>query len=330
MKADNGNKTEQMNLFSSANSDSTSNKKFTPSITLLVGFISIVLFVGINLEKTSENWDIYMKWGAPSAMDIYNGSYWGLITTNFLHTEIWHIGFNLFWIYIFGKKIEFESTKVHYIFLIISSAMISSFAQLGFADTTGIGLSGIAYAFFGFILIKGRITEEYRGFLEKKVIILFLVWLILCVFLTHFGIFKIGNAAHFAGFIWGMACAYFSKFKLPIQFALGGVLFGLIATSFWWNPLSTTWLSYQAFKLHENQQRDEAIVVYQEILRRDATNEFAAINLAELEKNKLYEKAYQFHKERDFINARKTYNEILKLDPDDKWVKENLGRLPAE
>lgn len=319
-----------MTELTSSITDKTSYEKFKPIITIVVGLISIGLFVGINLEGNLKSWDVYTKWGAPSSIDIFNGSYWGLLTSNFLHTEIWHIAFNLYWIWIFGKKIEFETDKTNYIFLIVTAALISSLAQLGFSDSTGIGLSGIGYTLFGFLFIKGRTSDEYKGFLKKKTIHLFLFWLILCVFLTQAKIWNVGNAAHIAGLVWGMALAYFSKFEAVKQWIFGSVLFLIIGSSFLWNPFATSWLSHKAYKLHEGQKMDEAIIVYREILKRDSDNEFAITNLAQLEKNKLYEKAYKYHTDSEFDKAREIYNQILKLDANDEWAIENLSRLPNE
>src|SRR5215218_3895114 len=129
-------------------------KKYIPIVTASCCLTSIAIFIGINLEGKLDTWEAYKKWGAPSASDIFSGDYWGLLTTNFVHVEIWHIAFNLSWLWIFGKKIEFETNKVFYAFLILSSALVSSLAQLAFSDTTGIGLSGIGYALFGFLYVK--------------------------------------------------------------------------------------------------------------------------------------------------------------------------------
>lgn len=43
-------------------------------------------------------------------------------------------------------------------------------AQLIFADTIGIGFSGIGYALFGLLFVKGKATEEYKNFLDRKAI----------------------------------------------------------------------------------------------------------------------------------------------------------------
>lgn len=305
-------------------------KKYFPILTVICGLISIILFVGINMEGKLDNWEIYKKWGSPSSTDIFNGSYWGLITSNFLHTELWHIGFNLYWLWIFGKKIEYESKKTFYGLLILSSALVSSLSELSFADTTGIGLSGVDYSLFGFIFVKSRTTEVYRNYLDNKTIRLFIFWLFLCIVLTRTRTWNVGNAAHIGGLLWGMMLAYISKFDSYKQWIAGLLLFSVLASSIFWNPFSTSWLCHQAFELHKNQKVDEAIIVYKKILSRDPQNEFAKANLKQLEIHKLQEKAVEFHTIQKYKEARQVYNQILSLDPDEQWAKDNLKLLPGE
>ncbi len=307
--------------------EKTSYERFKPIITIIIGLVCIGLYLGINLENTPLSWEIYKKWGAPSINDIFNGSYWGLITSNFLHVEIWHIAFNLYWLLIFGKKIEFEASIPFYVFLIISSALVSSLAEIGLSDSTGIGLSGIGYALFGYIFTKSKRSVAYKDFLSNETINVFIIWLFLCIILTQTNIWKVGNAAHVSGLIWGASIAFFDKSPTK-KWVFESAIFFTIGTSFLWNPFSTSWLSYQAYQLHNNQEIDDAIIVYNKILERDSDNEFAKTNLAQLEKTKLYQTAYKFHSESAFENAKAVYLEILKLDANDEWAKENLKRLP--
>ncbi len=305
-------------------------KKYIPILTAICCLTSIVLFVGINLEGTLDNWEVYKKWGSPSVTDIFNGSYWGLISSNFLHTELWHITFNLYWLWIFGKKIEFESNKTYYGLLILSSALISSLAQLSFADTTGIGLSGIGYSLFGFIYIKSKTTEAYKNYLDKKTINLFAFWLVLCIILTQTKTWNVGNAAHIGGLFWGMTLAYISLLDKYKQWAVGLVLSTILASSIFWNPFSISWLSHQAFNFHKNQRVDEAMVVYKKILKIDRGNAFAKTNLKQLEIHKLQKKAVEFHTNQKYKEARELYNQILDVDKENEWAKKNLKILPNE
>lgn len=305
-------------------------KKYIPILTAIMCLLSIVLFIGINLEGNLDNWEVYKKWGSPSSTDIFNGSYWGLISSNFLHTEIWHIGFNLYWLWFFGKKIEFESTNGFYFLLILSSALVSSTAQLSFSDNTGIGLSGICYAFFGYIYLKSKTTEAYKNYLDKKTINLFMFWLVLCIVLTQTKAWTVGNAAHIGGLFWGMTLAFISRLHQKVQVIISLSLLVFLTSMIFWTPFSISYLSHEAYNLHKDQKVDEAILVYKKILTRDAKNEFALENLKQLEIHKLSEKAIKLHTDQKYKEARQVYNEILLIDKNNEWAMENIKRLPNE
>jgi membrane associated rhomboid family serine protease len=305
-------------------------KKYIPIVTAICCLISIALFIGINLEGKADSWEVYRKWGAPSVADIFSGDYWGLITSNFLHVEIWHIAFNLYWLWIFGKKIEFETNKVFYVFLILSAALMSSLAQLAFSDSTGIGLSGIGYTLFGYLFVKSKTCQEYKNYLHKKTINLFLFWLVLCVVLTKTGAWTVGNAAHIGGLLWGALLAYLSKHEKYLQWSAGSIYIALLIILILHGPFSTAYLSYKAYEFHKNQKLDEAIEVYKKILKRDPNNEFAKDNLKQLQLNQLEQKAFDLHSKQKYSEARPLYNQILTIDKDNQWAKENLSKLPPE
>ena len=54
-------------------------RKYIPVLTVVCCLLSILLFAGINLQRPLDNWEVYAKWGAPSPMDIFSGSYWGFL-----------------------------------------------------------------------------------------------------------------------------------------------------------------------------------------------------------------------------------------------------------
>jgi membrane associated rhomboid family serine protease len=302
-------------------------KKYIPVLTGICCLTSIVLFTGINLEGKLDNWEVYKKWGSPSSTEIFDGNYWGLITSNFLHTEIWHIVFNLYWLWIFGKKIEFETSKIFFGILILTSALVSSAGQLAFSDSTGIGLSGIGYSLFGYIFLMSKMTEVYKNYLSKQTINLFIFWLVLCIILTQTKAWSVGNAAHISGLLWGLAMAYFSKLAGLKQWAIGIGLLSIIVSSIFWTPFSISWLSHKAYTLHTDKKEDEAMEIYKGILYREPDNEFAKENLKQIETHKLQEKAYEFHSKENYDEARKLYNQILNIDKDNEWAKENLKML---
>jgi GlpG protein len=306
-------------------------KKYIPIATVIFCAASIVLFLGINLfEDKPISMEAYRKWGASSFTEIFDGDYWGLITSNFLHVEVWHIIFNLFWFWFLGKKIEFESNKLFYLLLVLSSALVSSLAQLSFSDASGIGLSGIAYAFFGFVFIKSKSSDAYKNYLDRQAISLFFAWLVICIVITKLGLMNIGNAAHVGGLVWGMLLAYLTRFASYKQWAGALLLLAVLGSSVWWSPFSVSLLSHQAFKLHNAQKLEEAMVLYRKILDRDADNEFAKINLKQLEIHTLSQKAAELQINKKFKEAREVYNKILAIDKDNAMAKENLQLLPKE
>jgi membrane associated rhomboid family serine protease len=299
-------------------------KKYIPVLTSVCCLTSIALFIGINPEGSLDNWEVYKKWGSPSSTDIFDGNYGGLITSNFLHTEIWHIAFNLYWVWIFGKKIEFEAGRIYFGILILTSALVSSASQLAFSDSTGIGLSGIGYSLFGFILIKSKTTEEYKNYLDKRTIKIFILWLVLCIILTQAKAWSVGNAAHISGLLWGLTMAFISKLGGHKQWAIGTGLLLIIVSSIFWTPFSTSWLSHKAYALHADKKEDEAMEVYKKILIREPDNECAKENLKQIEIHKLEEKAYEFHTKENYVEAKKLYIQILGIDKDNQWAQENL------
>jgi len=305
-------------------------RKYIPIVTAICCLISLILFTGINLQGNLDTPESYRKWGAPLAPEIFNGAYWGLITSNFVHVEIWHIAFNLYWLWIFGKKVEFETKKPFYVLFILSSALVSSLAQLAFSETTGIGLSGIGYALFGFLFVKSKTADAYKNYLDKRTVGLFLFWLVLCVILSATDIWEVGNAAHIGGMLWGGLLAYTSKYSRVVRWEIGIIYLSVLIILILKGPFSISYLSYRAFGLHKNQQAEAAIEVYKKILKQDPDNEFAKGNLAQLEIYELQKKARELHTKGRYHEARQLYNQILRLDKDNAWVKENLSRLPAE
>jgi GlpG protein len=84
-------------IFSAAAAPLRLRGKFPP-VTATCCIISVVLYVGVNLESGPLSWEILKKWGTPDPIDIYSGAWWGLVTSNFLHTALWHLLPNLYWL----------------------------------------------------------------------------------------------------------------------------------------------------------------------------------------------------------------------------------------
>jgi membrane associated rhomboid family serine protease len=304
-------------------------KKYIPWLTIIFGVASIILFAGINLEPDKSTWDVYRKWGSPLNTDIWNGDYWGLITSNFLHVEIWHIAFNLYWFWFFGKKIEFESSKLFYALFILSAGIISSLAQLTFS-VPGIGLSGIVYAQFGYILALNK-TDKYAGFIDKKTINWLLLWLVFCIVMTYADVWRVGNAAHIGGFLWGLLSGKLTSLNKFTRISVPILILALFSVTLFWQPWSIAWVSNNAYNLHTAEKLDEAEMLYKEVLRRAQDGEYAEFakkNLQLIRIKRLSSAAYKEHEEGNYKHARELYLQILAIDSANQWAKDNMNILP--
>jgi len=68
---------------------------------------------------------------------------------------------------------------------------------------TGIGLSGVVYAMFGYALAARHVEPLYQQIVTKGTIQWLLGWLVLCIVLTLTGTWNVANGAHVAGFLFG-------------------------------------------------------------------------------------------------------------------------------
>ncbi len=307
---------------------------YKPWICIFISLVCVILCLGYNFDSSENSWEKYRRWGAPDPYDIWNGELWGLFTANFLHLELWHIASNLYWLGVLGKKVEFESKGPFFILLILSSGIISSLYQLALSGETGIGLSGIVYALFGFILVKSYLDVSYKNFLGRGLVSLFILWLFFCIYLTYKNILQIGNAAHFAGLFWGMVLAYTSsksnnlaRLKIPV------FLFALSFSTLYWARWSVGYLSHEAFQLHAEGKLDEASKKYRSILRKDPKNEFALENLKGIKIDSLGHLAFKKHQEGDLTEAARLYRTILAKQAKKEitdFAKENLKMIMVD
>lgn len=302
-------------------------KHSIPIATVSCCLVSIALFIGINIDG-DFSWDGYSKWGSPPFYEIYTGAYWGLITSSFLHVELWHIVSNIFWMLWLGIRIEPNSTKLHYIIFILIAAIISALAELAFSHSNGIGLSGIVYAIFGFILIKSKNDKDPKFFISNFVTWLFFLNLVLGFVFTKTKILIVANAAHVGGLFWGVLVALISKQSKSLQLGVGLAICALLVTLAIAGLFSTTYLQSKAYNLHEIGKLDEATSAYETILVKEPNNEFAKENLKIIEVAKLQEEAFKLHNDKQYEEARLIYNKILEIDMDNKWAQENLKLLP--
>lgn len=301
--------------------------EFLPLASIACGLACIVLFLGINIEGTKD-YESLLRWGAPSSAEIWSGHIWGLISTNFVHVRPMHIIFNLYWLWVFGKKIEFEVSMPFYIGFIVSSAFLAAIWEMAIFGQAGIGFSGINYAFFGFLFVKSRFDKTGRWYLDQNVVVLMFVWLFACIFLTFFDIYPVANGAHFAGVAWGITVGFLvSQKSIILKTAIPLIILGASAIPAFWSPWSVTWLSVKALEHHRANDIEGAKGYYNRVLEKDPSNRFATGNLGLIRIYELGKEANLLFEKGDRAGSRLALEEILKIDPENAEAKEGLSKL---
>jgi GlpG protein len=154
---------------------------------------------------------------------IRQGEAWRLVTPIFLHFGIWHLVFDMYWLYYLGGAIERQRGSLRYLALVLVLAVISNLVQLYFGhpvmDGSEIrwiqqpyfgGMSGVVYGLFGYIWMKTRFQPELGLRIDPSTVVLMMLWLVLCM--TPFFHALIGsgvaNGAHVGGLLAGIFLGY--------------------------------------------------------------------------------------------------------------------------
>jgi GlpG protein len=138
--------------------------------------------------------------------EIREGEIWRLVTPIFLHIGPLHLLFNMSALIFFGGKIEYEKGKAKFLLLVLVAAIVSNCAQYlynsyGQTPAEFGGMSGVIYALFGYMWIKGETRPEEHLGVSQNNILMMLGWFLLCM-TGRIG--PIANAAHGAGLIVGL------------------------------------------------------------------------------------------------------------------------------
>ncbi|MBV8216102.1 MAG: rhomboid family intramembrane serine protease [Verrucomicrobia bacterium] len=131
---------------------------------------------------------------------------WTLFTMTLVHApppDFTHIVFNLMAFSVLGRLLETLYGSFRYAVLLIVLAWVASAAQIDVEHNVGIGLSGVIYGIFGF-MIGASPNNPFLWWFVKKNAPMLIGWAVLCVFLTQTHVLAIGNGAHFGGLIYGI------------------------------------------------------------------------------------------------------------------------------
>ena len=140
-----------------------------------------------------------------SLPEVRHGEVWRLFAAIFLHFGIIHLVFNLMWLRDLGGVIQNRFGARHLAVLVLLSAAVSNYAQLLWTGPGGGGFSGVNYALFGYLWMRGKFDRGSAWELNPQIVQTMMVWFFLCF--TPL-IPNVANGAHAAGLLTGMAAGF--------------------------------------------------------------------------------------------------------------------------
>ncbi len=192
-------------------------RPLTMALVLISALVFILMHTKRGIEGEVENAlmittihpDAELGYVDDGLKPIMAGQVWRLVTPIFLHFGIFHILFNTWAISLEGTMIETRRGTLRLAVLVLVSAVLSNLGQYVYMDKAsndGLhvfgGLSGVAYAFFGYLWMKGQYEPEQGMILPQSTISMMLFWLFVCM--TGM-VGPIANAAHVVGLLVGVA-----------------------------------------------------------------------------------------------------------------------------
>ena len=137
--------------------------------------------------------------------DMQRGQAWRLFTPMFLHWNILHLLFNMFWLRDLGGMIEVQRGTWRLALIVVLCSIFPFILQNAVSGPGFGGMSGVVYGLFGYVWIKGRYEPHLGLGISQQGAMIMMVWLVICM--TGL-VGPVANTAHVAGLVIGAAMAY--------------------------------------------------------------------------------------------------------------------------
>lgn len=190
-------------------------------ITLVLFGVNLVVFICMiangdsPFEPTTES---ILNWGGNESSLTFNGGWWRLITSCFVHIGIFHLIGNLYYLYYIGSYLEPILGKSRFILSYLSTGIFAGMASLlanKYSYTVSAGASGAIFGMFGVfvaLLSTKLIPERIRNSCLQNTLI----------FIAYNLIFGRGpgidSAAHVGGLLSGLVIGYCLYPSLSLYF----------------------------------------------------------------------------------------------------------------
>jgi membrane associated rhomboid family serine protease len=310
--------------------NSSLNKNF-PYFTVLLTLTTLLFYsvMAVMSGDVEISYTLFEKFGAPYAIQIYEGQYWGVVVNSLIHAFPLHILVNLAGLWVFGafleRRIGFQRL---FIFGLVSS-IFTSLIQLTLSNDAGLGLTGVNYALFGLIFVLAFRNEKYQLKFHLATSLFMFAFLFFSIYMNWTSDWFIGIEAEISGLFWGALIGLSSKIKfISVRWAVMFLPFTLALVTLFYAPWSSMWHCKKGIEFLEKGKIHKAVIQYQKALKIEPTNKIAIENLNQIQVYRLAKLAYKKHKTKDYLAAHRYYLKILAIDKNNYWARTNLRELP--
>ncbi len=194
-------------------------------VTLILTAVAVALEIVCSIDPDRRH-AYYNAMQLGILSPIWSGQWWRPFTTTVLHGNLMHVGFNAYWMILFGRLLEPRYGSFRYLGLLVLLGYTSTMLPflVNNLDTAlneqvgSVGLSGIGYGLFGLLWVGRRWRPEFRDFCNDTLVAMFAIWLAICIFLTYVADANIANGVHAVGLafgaLYGMAL-YAPRHRIP-------------------------------------------------------------------------------------------------------------------
>ncbi len=180
-------------------------------------------FIGISLFITLITWfgeigfillPLLISEYYTGISEIMSGQIWRLVTPIFIHFHIFHIVFNMLWLWDLGGTVERIQGSRILLMLVLISGILSNVGQHLFTGPLFGGMSGVVYALLGYVWMQGLFNPRFYASLNKAIVVMMLVWFVIC----WIGIIgNVANIAHTVGLVVGVVWGYLYAKNVAIR-----------------------------------------------------------------------------------------------------------------
>jgi len=261
----------------------------------------------------------------------WSGEIWRPFTSVFLHVGAIHLIFNLYWLWVFGTLVEKTFGRLEYLGILALLAFSSSTAEYAFA-VPGVGMSGVGYGLFGLLWVLSRRDERFYAAVDSQTIILFVAWFFWCILLTHSGTWQVGNVAHAAGALQGIALGLALGYPnwrttyaaLSVLVAVAALLAATLGQpdlnfSEEGRKIYAQWAAHEAYQRQVVGDHERAVSLYRK-----------ALTIATNEAGYWYNLGISYQHLNRIEDAAKAYQRAVDLSPSNKGFQEALESVTGQ